>query len=95
MTNHDQELAGNPEMRNTVFGQVLAELLEQRRLPVTPFAVGKLAEDAGMDGWKLINRMARQDNEPPEDFGPLAAKLGLTEEEKLDLALAFTYERRA
>ncbi len=42
------------EMRNTVFGEVLAEMLEARSIPVTPFTVGKLAEDAGMDGWKVI-----------------------------------------
>jgi hypothetical protein len=48
----------HPELRQTVFGQVLAELLEARDLEVSPFAVGKLAEEAGLDGWKVINRMA-------------------------------------
>jgi hypothetical protein len=83
------------EMRNTVFGEVLAELLEKREIPLTPFRVGKLAEDAGLDGWKVINRMASADAEPPHDFGGLASALALTEPEKTELAFAFAYERRS
>ncbi len=48
----------HPELKNTVFGEVFAGMLEARGLRVTPFSVGKLAEDAGLDGWKVINRMA-------------------------------------
>jgi hypothetical protein len=33
----------HPQLRATIFGQVLAELLEKRGLEVTPFKVGKLA----------------------------------------------------
>jgi hypothetical protein len=51
----------HPQLRATIFGQVLAELLEKRGLEVTPFKVGKLAEEAGLDGWRLINRMADAD----------------------------------
>jgi hypothetical protein len=36
-------------LRATVFGEVLAELLEARELSVRPFTVGKLAEDASLD----------------------------------------------
>ena len=60
----------HPEsLRTTAFGEVLAELLEKREIPVTPFQVGKLAEEAGLDGWAVINRMANPD---AENFGHLA-----------------------
>lgn len=87
---------GNPEMmRGTVFGEVLAELLEKRELRVTPFDVGKLAEDAGLDGWKVINRMASTSGEGPGHLDGLADALDLTEEERIELALAYVFERRA
>jgi hypothetical protein len=85
----------HPEMRQTAFGEVLAELLEARDLPVTPFKVGKLAEDAGLDGWKVINRMADADAEDTGHLGGLADALGLSESEKIQLAFAYTFERRA
>jgi hypothetical protein len=85
----------HPEMRNTVFGQVLAELLEARDLPVTPFAVGKLAEENGLDGWRLINRMADADVEDAGHLDGLAAALQLTRAEMVQLAFAYSFERRA
>ena len=84
----------HPEMRNTVFGEVLAEILEARGLEVTPFKVGKLAEDAGMDGWKVIGRMADEDAEYAGPFDGLSDALALTEPEKLELAHAHAFERR-
>jgi hypothetical protein len=86
--------AGNPEMRSTVFGRVLAELLEKREIPVTPFRVGKLAEEAGLDGWKVINRMADADAEDVGSFDGLAQILGLSDAEKDELAFAYVFERR-
>jgi hypothetical protein len=83
------------EMRNTVFGEVLAELLEARGLEVSPFAVGKLAEDAGLDGWKVIDRMADADTESPGHLDGLVAALELSETEKVRLASAYAFERRA
>src|SRR5687767_5237280 len=59
---------------------------------VTPFKVGKLAEDVGLDGWKVINRMA--DAEHAGAFDGLARKLGLSEAEKDELAFAYAFERR-
>jgi hypothetical protein len=85
--------AGNPELRSTVFGEVLAGLLEKRGLPVNPFDVGKLAEDAGLDGWKVINRMASTAAEDPGHLDGLADVLDLSEPEKVELALAYVFER--
>jgi hypothetical protein len=82
----------HPEMRNTAFGEVLAELLEKRGLEVTPFKVGKLAEDAGLDGWALINRMANPNAGFVGYLEGLAGALELTEPEKMKLALAYTFE---
>jgi hypothetical protein len=84
----------HPEMRNTVFGQGLAELLEARGLEVSPFKVGKLAEDAGLDGWKVLGRMADTGNEPPGYLDGLAATLGLSAAERIELALAYSMEQR-
>jgi hypothetical protein len=85
----------HPEMRNTVFGEVLASLLEERGLPVTPAKVGKLGEQSGLDGWKLINRMADAGAEDTGYLDGLAAALELTRAEKVRLAYAFAFERRA
>jgi hypothetical protein len=88
-------MAEHAQMRNTVFGEVLASLLQARGLEVTPFAVGKLAEEAGLDGWKVINRMASWDAPPAGHLNGLAARLGLTEPEMDELALAYALEKRA
>jgi hypothetical protein len=82
------------QLRATAFGRILAELLEKRGLPVTPFHVGKLAEDAGLDGWQVINRMADAGAENPGYLQELAEALDLTEPEKVELALAYTFVRR-
>ena len=84
----------HPQMRQTVFGEVLAELLEARDLEVSPFAVGKLAEDAGLDGWKVLGRMADAATRGPANLGGLADALGLSEAERDELAFAFAFERR-
>ena len=82
------------KMRKTVFGEVLASLLEARGLEVTPFAVGKLAEEGGLDGWKVINRMADADNPSPGPLNALVTRLGLTEAEMRELARAYALEER-
>ncbi len=82
-----------PELKNTVFGEVLVELLEARGLPVTPFKVGKLAEDAGLDGWKVLERMAAGVGYAGLLDG-LVVALGLSRPEMKDLAFAFTFEER-
>ena len=88
-------MAQHEEMRNTVFGEVLASLLEERGLEATPFKVGKLAEEAGLDGWKLINRMADAGAQDPGHLDGLADALELSKAEKVSLAYAFAFERRA
>ena len=84
----------HPEMRQTVFGEVLAELLEARGLEVSPFAVGKLAEDAGLDGWKVLGRMADTGAEDAGYLDGLAATLELSAAERMELALAYSMEQR-
>lgn len=85
----------HPELRNTVFGEVLEDLLRERGITATPFGVGKMAEDAGLDGWKVINRMVDPDAEYAGPLDGLAASLDLSEPEKEGLAHAFAFERRA
>ena len=79
-------------LRFTAFGRVLCELLEERELPVTPFHVGKMVEDAGLDGWKVINRMADAGAPDPGYLDVLVDKLALTKPEMVRLAMAYSYE---
>ena len=74
--------------------EIIDVLEETRGLEVSPFKVGKLAEDAGLGGWKLINRMADAGNEPPGYLDGLAAALELTRAERLQLAFAYSMEQR-
>ena len=82
------------ELRQTAFGQVVAELMESRDLEVTPFQVGKLGEKSGLDGWRLINRMADAGAADPGDLDGLASDLDLTRAERDKLALAYAFEQR-
>jgi hypothetical protein len=54
-----------------------------------------LAEQSGLDGWKLINRMADADAEDAGYLDGLAAALELSKAEKIQLAYAYSFERRA
>jgi hypothetical protein len=45
--------------------------------------------------WQVINRMANADAEDAGHLGGLAAALGLSETEKIQLAYAYSFERRA
>ena len=67
-------------MRNTVFGEVLTEVLEERGLSVTSATVRRLAQDAGLAEQKLINRMARAGADGPGPLDDLAEALDLSEE---------------
>ncbi len=79
-------------MQRTAFGRVLSELVEERGIPATPFRVGKLAEDAGLDGWAVINRMASTDR-VAGNIDPLATALELDELERVRLAMAYAMEK--
>jgi hypothetical protein len=67
----------------------------RRGLEVTPFAVGKLAEEAGLDGWKVIGRMADVGVEDAGYLEGLADALNLSVAEKIQLAFAYAFECRA
>jgi hypothetical protein len=84
----------HPEMKNTVFGEVLCGLFEDRGLEVTPGTVGQLAEAAGQDGWAVINRMASLDAGSAGGLNGIAAVLDLSKAEMMELALAYTFEVR-
>ena len=84
----------HPELRQTTFGAVLCELMEVRGLEVTPFKVGKIAEESNTDGWRLINRMADANAEDPGDLCALVGALGLSASERDTLALAYAFEQR-
>ncbi len=82
------------EMRNTVFGEVLAELLEARDMPpAIPYVEG-LAESAGIDAEKLIRRIEDPNAEHPGGLEEMADRLKLSGRERRELSFAFTYERR-
>jgi hypothetical protein len=53
-----------------------------------------LTEEAGLDGWKVINRMANADAEYAGPLDGLAEVLDLSEPEKIELASAYALERR-
>jgi len=82
------------ELRQTTFGEVLAELMEARGLEATPFQVGLLGEKSGLDGWQVLGRMTDAGAEDPGDLGGLADALGLSESERLELAFSYAFERR-
>ena len=84
------------EMKNTVFGEVLAELLEERDMPpVIPYVEG-LVEGVNLDASKLIRRIEGTSTEHPGDevMAALSDRLKLSEQERRKLAFAFTYEIR-
>ena len=90
----EETMTEHPEMRNTRFGEVLAEMLEERGIEVTPDAVGDLAKDVGLDSRKILGRMARRDAPFAGELGGLADVLELTREEMMRLAFAYTFEIR-
>ncbi len=84
------------EMKNTVFGEVLAELLAARDMPaVIPYVRG-LMRPTGTDGEKLIQRIEGSWAGHPGDatMGALSDRPKLSERERLELAFAMTFEDR-
>ncbi len=76
-------------MTRTVFGEVLAELLEARDMPpVRPFVEG-LVRRTSIDGEKLIRRIEDPNAEHPGDLEEMADRLGLSRRERRELSFAF------
>jgi hypothetical protein len=83
-----------PELRATAFGATLCELLEEREIEATPESVSEIAQNAGLDGDRLIERMSDTTERPfdLENLTYLARHLELSDEEMMDLALSYTYQ---
>ena len=82
-------------IRDTVFGEVLIELLEKRGIEPTPGKIDELAERSAIDGWALIARMSDPDAGHLGYLDALARVLHLSDAERTQLACAFSFERRA
>ncbi len=84
------------EMKNTVFGEVLAELLEARDMPARLAYVEGLVEGVSPDAALLIARIQGTSTEHPGDdvMAALSDRLELDERERSELAYAYAYEMR-
>ncbi len=82
------------KLTKTVFGEVLAELLEARDMPAAIDYVEGLVEPTSIDGEKLVARIEGTSTEHPGDLGELADRLELSRWERRALAFAFAYEQR-
>ena len=85
------------KMTRTVFGEVLAELLEARDMPPAIPYVRGLMRRTGTDGEKLIERIEDAHAPHPGDatMAALSDRLELTMRERRELAFAFSYEMRS
>jgi hypothetical protein len=95
---HDLRIRRNmPTETQTVFGEVLAELMEERGISVTPEEIVTLGGRAGLDGKELLRDVTRgiPGRRARQHLTGLADELGLTEREKVQLAIAYTLERRS
>jgi hypothetical protein len=77
------------------FGEVLAELMEKRRIPATPGNMFELAADAGLDPGEFMARVAGSMDAHAGSLTGLADVLELDTPEKETLAVAYTFERRS
>ena len=77
----------------TAFGRVLSRAMAARGMATGPEEVGALGERSGLDGEALL-ALTQSDSAPA--VGPLnglAGELGLSGEEKMDVAFAYLYGR--
>jgi len=84
----------------TVFGRVLGEFMEARGFEPTPAQIIALGERSGLDGRELLRGAQRPIGTSPrprrrQNLGPLASHLGLSEEEMMRIAMAYTFEQRS
>ena len=81
--------------RRTVFGEVLAELMEGRGITPSVGNMAALAEDSRLDPDTFLARVA---GERGPDLGYLTGlddELDLSVPEKTELAIAFAFEKRS
>jgi hypothetical protein len=77
----------------TTFGRVLGAFMEARGLEATLEEVVRLGYCSGLDGRKLLRNVTRGiPGRRHQNLAGLADELGLTEREKMRLAMAFTLE---
>jgi hypothetical protein len=76
------------------FGEVLAELMEKHGVAATPANMYELAADAGLGPDAFMARVAGEREIVVGYLSGLADALELSEQEKTELAVAFTFERR-
>lgn len=73
------------------FGDVLERLMRRRGLEPGPANVRELAARSGLDGDGLLRRMAGTSTEDLGLLRALARELDLSEAEKTELAVAYTF----
>jgi hypothetical protein len=82
------------ETQSTVFGEVLAELMEARGLDATPEEIVALGDRSGLDGKELLRDASRgiHRRRARQRLTGLADELGLSEHEMIRLAVAYVFE---
>ena len=78
----------------SVFGEVLAELMESRGIPATEENIEELAVAGGLDPERVLARVSEDTDEHVGHFDRVVENLELSSEEMLDLAWACAMERR-
>jgi hypothetical protein len=79
----------------SVFGEVLAELMEARGTPATEERIGELAGASGLDAEDLNARVTGELVEHVGHLEELAVVLGLSAPERVELCIAYTFEQRS
>jgi hypothetical protein len=81
-------------MEETTFGRVLGEFMARRGLEATPAQIVALGERSGRDGKRLLRDVQRgiPGRRGGQNLAGVADELGLTERERVRLAMAYTFE---
>ena len=79
-------------LEQTAFGRVLVGLMEARGYAASPDSAMDLAESAGVDPWRVVNRTLSSENRWSGNFKRLADKMELAPEERRRLKRALDYE---
>ena len=78
----------------TVFGEVLAELMESRGIEATEENIAEVAVAGGLDPERVVAEFSERTDDYIGPFTRVAENLELSSEEMLDLAWAYAMERR-